>query len=60
MSPVRQHPAGLTTLAASAVVIVAAKAGLELTAEEAAVFVGLIGGVVSWLTPRWKKRTLQT
>lgn len=41
MSP-RQHPTGLTALAASAAVIVAAKLGVELTAEEAAVFVGLL------------------
>lgn len=58
MSP-NNHPAGLTALGTSALVIVAAKAGLELTAEEAAIFVGLISAFVSWLTPRWKKRTIR-
>ena len=51
MSP-RQHPTGLVALGTSALVIVAAKLGLDLTAEEAAVFVGLAAALVSKFTPR--------
>lgn len=46
------HPTGLTALATSALVIVAAKLGVDLTAEEAVVFVGLISAAVSYFTPR--------
>lgn len=51
MSP-RRHPTGLTALATSATVIVAAKLGVDLTAEEAAIFVGLAAAIVSTFTPR--------
>lgn len=48
----RNHPTGLTALATSALVIVASKLGVELTAEEAAIFVGLVSALVSVFTPR--------
>jgi hypothetical protein len=51
MTP-KKNPAGLTGLATSALVIVAAKCGLDLSAEEAGVFVGLAVGAVSYFTPR--------
>jgi hypothetical protein len=48
-----KRPAGLTALATSALVIVAGWVGLELTAEEAVVFVGLLTGIASYFSPRF-------
>lgn len=53
-----QHPTGITALATAAVVIVCEKAGVDLDAEEAAIFIGLAAAVVSYFTPRWNKRTI--
>lgn len=47
-----QHPAGLTALIAGALVIVAQKLGVDLTAEEAGIFVALAAAIVSRFTPR--------
>lgn len=52
MTRARQHPTGLAALAASAVILVAARFRVEITGEEAAVLVGLVAGVVSHFTPR--------
>lgn len=49
---VQQHPTGLLTLAASAVILVAARFHVEISAEEASVFIGLVAGVASYFTPR--------
>lgn len=51
MSP-RQHPTGLAALAAAGVVLLARRFRVELTADEAAVLVGLCAAVVSKFTPR--------
>lgn len=51
MSP-RQHPAGLSALAATGLVLLAARFQVELSGEEAAVLVGLVAGLVSKFTPR--------
>lgn len=48
----QNHPTGITALAASALTIIAAKLGLDLTAQEAAVFVGLAAAIVSYFSPR--------
>jgi hypothetical protein len=48
----QNHPAGITALAAGALVIVAQKIGVELTATEAGVFVALAAAIVSKFTPR--------
>lgn len=48
------HPTGLTALATSALVIVASKLGLELTAVEAGVFIGLLTAIASALSPRYR------
>lgn len=52
MTRARQHPTGLATLAASAVILLAARFHVEITGEEAAVLVGLVSGLASALTPR--------
>jgi len=54
----KNHPTGITALVTAAIVIVAQKLDLDLTAEEAAVFVGLAAAIVSWATPRFKRREL--
>lgn len=46
------HPTGLVALAASALVIIAGKVGLDLSPEEAVIFVGLAAAIVSKFTPR--------
>jgi hypothetical protein len=46
------HPAGITAAAASILVIVAKKAGVELTVEEAVIVVGALASIVSVFTPR--------
>lgn len=52
MNTVQQHPTGLATSGAAVLVIVFAKAGVDLSAEEGATIVGFVGAVVSTLTPR--------
>ncbi len=47
-----KRPTGITALAAAALVIVAQKAGVDLTAEEAGVFVALAAALVSYFKPR--------
>lgn len=51
MNP-KQNPTGLTALATSALVIVAYKLHVDLSALEAGVFIGLASGLVSYFTPR--------
>lgn len=46
------HPTGITALAASALVIVAQKIGVDLTPEQAGIFVALAAAIVSYFTPR--------
>lgn len=46
------HPAGLSAAAATVIVWAATQAGLDVSPEVAAAFVGLIAGVVSYFTPR--------
>ena len=48
----KQRPAGITGLAAAALVILASKFDVELTTEESAVFVSLAVAVVSYFSPR--------
>lgn len=51
MSP-RQHPTGLAALASAGLVLLAVRCGVEVSAEEAAIIVGLVGGIVSKFSPR--------
>ena len=46
------HPTGLSAAAATVIVWIATQAGLEVTPEVAAAFVGVIAGIVSYFTPR--------
>jgi len=48
----RRHPTGLAASGAAVLVIVASKAGVDLTAEEAAIVVGFVAALVSRFTPR--------
>lgn len=48
----REHPTGLAALAAAACVLAARRLNVELSADEAAVLVGLVAGLVSKFTPR--------
>lgn len=46
------HPTGITAVVASALVIVAGKAGVELSVEEAATLIAAVTAIVSVFTPR--------
>jgi len=48
----QQHPTGIAALLSSAVVLVLARAGVDLSAEESAVVIGLVTAAVSIFTPR--------
>lgn len=48
----QQHPTGVSTAVATLLVIVAAKLGVDLAAEEAALIVGAVATIVSKFTPR--------
>jgi hypothetical protein len=50
--PVKTRPTGTTAAIAAMVVVIVSKAGLDLTAEEAAVIVGGLAAIVSIFTPR--------
>lgn len=52
MTRARQHPTGLSVLAASTLVDLAHRAGIAITLEEGLVVVALVGSVVSKLSPR--------
>ena len=52
MNHAQKHPAGLTALATTALVMLAQRLDVELSADEAAVIVGLAAAVVSLFTPR--------
>lgn len=52
MPAAANHPAGLTGLLTTVVIIIAGKLGVELTAEEGAIFVGALVSIVSLFTPR--------
>lgn len=52
MTRAKQHPTGIATLAASAVILLAARFQVDITGEEAAVLVGLVSGLVSAFSPR--------
>lgn len=52
MSHAKQHPTGLAGLLTSAVILIALRFHVEITAEEAAVLGGLVTTVVSIFTPR--------
>lgn len=52
-----RHPTGISTVAVSAVLLIAKRIGVELSTEEALVIVGLVAGVVSKFTPRLPKDT---
>lgn len=48
------HPTGVSTVLAGALVVIASKAfGVDLSAEDAAIIVAAVGAVVSWLSPRF-------
>lgn len=49
---IEARPTGTAGVITAALVVIASKLGLDLTAEEASVIVGAIVAVVSYLTPR--------
>lgn len=51
-SKAQNHPTGLSAAAATVIVWIATQAGLDVTPEVAAAFVGVIAGVVSYFSPR--------
>lgn len=56
MSP-RDHPTGLTGLGVSAVLLIAVRLHVDLTATEATTIVGLAVALVSKFTPRHPKES---
>lgn len=51
----KNHPTGLTGVVTSALVVIASKLGVELTAVEASIIIGAVVAVVSYLTPRFQR-----
>ena len=52
MVTMKARPTGTTASIAALIVLIAGYAGLEMTAEQAAVIVGGLAAIVSYFTPR--------